>query len=197
MNLLKSTNNINKYKCEILISEKKESHLDVCMIQCSGKNKWSHLFYSVYDGYAMLLEKQLIDLPGKHFLVYQINEHSRGGHCEYETQLMNLQGEILNQFTSRYYSKFLLDDKYLWFLKSGARRFDFKSDRDIDLIKLNINTAKVKQTIKLNYPHLLNGSYSHILGVELTTRHNNGELLIKYSDKTKGLCTKRIELTKI
>ncbi len=197
MNLLKSTDNINKYKCEILLSEKKKGHLDVCKVESSGKNNWTHLFYSTYAGYAMLLEKQLLDLPGKHFLVHQANEHSRGGHCEFETQIMNLQGQVLNQFTSSYYSKFLLNEKYLWFLKSGEKRFDFTSDRDLDLVKLNIKTAQVKQKIKLNYPHLLNCPYSNIMRIELAVKHNDGILLIKYSDNTRDIKTKRIVLTNI
>jgi len=197
MNLIKSTNSIKKYKCEIQISEKKDNHLDVCLVECSGKNKWTHLFYSTYGGYAMLLEKHLKDLPGKHFLVYQINEHSRGGHYEYETLLMNLQGKVLNHFTSSYHSIYLLDDKYLWFLKSGAKPYILSSDRDLDLVKLNIDTGNVKQTIKLNYQELLNCSYSHIIVAALSVKHNKGVLKIKYSDKSKDIYTKRIELAKI
>jgi len=64
----------------------------------------------------MLLEKHLIDLHGKHFLLYQINEYSRGGHCEYDMQLMDLQGNVLKQFSSNYYRKLVLDEKYIWFL---------------------------------------------------------------------------------
>ena len=197
MIILKTTNNIKKYRREIQVSEKEDRNINVCLVECFGKNKWSHLFYSSYDGYAMLLEKKLIDLPGKLFMVYQINEHSRGGHVEYETLVMNIDGKILNQFNSNYHSKFLLDDKYLWFLKSGAKRYDLISDRDLDLVKLNTKTGQVKQIIKLNYQALLNCSYSYVIAVSLSVKHNKGVLQIKYSDESKDTRSKRIELTKI
>ena len=87
MNLLEKTNNINKHNCFIEVSEEKQGHLNVCKVICDSnkrKNKWIHFFPSVYQGYAMLHAKYLFDLPGKVFIVYQINEHSKGGHVEYE-----------------------------------------------------------------------------------------------------------------
>lgn len=195
--LLKQTDNIKKYKCSISISEIKEQHLNVCIIESFGKNKWNQPFYSIYGGYAMLLEKYLFDLPGRLFLAYQINEHSKGGHCEYETQIMNLQGKILNKFSGDYHSNFLLDGKYLWFLKSGKKRFELASDRDLDLVKLNINTGKVKQIIKLNYPRLLNCDYSFVIGIELVEKRNAGLLKIKYKDDLNYATVKHIPIDKV
>ena len=197
MILLKSTNIITKYKCKIQVSEKKDNHLNVCLVKCSGRNKWTHLFPSVYQDYAMLHATYLFDLPGKAFIVYQINEHSRGGHVEYEMQLLDINGNVLNQFAGSYNSKIILDDKYLWFLVSGEEPFNFNTDRDLNLIKLNFKTGKTKQSIKLNYPHLLNCSYNYILGASLSIKHNKGILQIKYSDNSKETQSKRVELKNI
>lgn len=200
MIVLNKTQALKKHKCVIKVSEIKEKHLIVCKVECSGKarkNTWTHRFFSIYGGYAMLLEKDLIDLPGKLFMVCQINEHSKGGHCEYEMQLMDLQGKVLNQFSSNYHSTLLLDDKYLWFLKSGKTRYDFTSDRDLDLVKLNINTGQVKQTIKLNYPQLLNCAYSFVLGITLTVKKNTGLLKIEFKDELKYNSVKHIPITKL
>jgi len=194
MIILKKTNHIKNNKYEIQTSEVKESHLSVLKITCKGKYNWSHIFYSVYGGYAMLLEKHLIELQGKTFIAYQINEHAKGGHHEYEIQLMNLQGKVLNKFSSRYYSDYILDDKYLWFLKSGEKPFTFTSNRDLDLVKLNTSTGKVKQTMKLNYEELLNQSISYVFDIKLKIKHGIGILQINYRDKLKNSFTKRIPL---
>jgi hypothetical protein len=89
------------------------------------------------------MSKHLIDLPGKRFLVRQINEHSRGGHCEYEVYLLDLYGKILNQFAGRYHSKFILDDKYIWFYVSGEKPHSYTSNLDLKMMKLNYNTGIV------------------------------------------------------
>lgn len=200
MDFLTQTNIIKKYNCSILVSEKNEGHLNICKVECvSNKrnNNWTHLFPSIYADYAMLHEKYLIDLPGRNFLVYQINEHSRGGHTEFEMQLMDLQGKVLNQFSSRYNSKLICDDKYIWLIKSGDKPFKIGSDRDLDLVKTNHKTGKIKQTIKLNYPHLLKCDYNYVIDVEFTKKHNSINLLIKYSNDEKVIKSKRLALTEI
>lgn len=200
MKILQQTDAINKNNCKVCLAEIEEKHLLICKVVCTGKsnkNNWEQLYPSVYGGYAMLLEKSLIDLPGKHFLVQQINEHSRGGHCEYERQLMDLQGTVLQKFSSRYNSKIIGDDKYLWFLQSGDKPFRFGNDRDLNLIKLNHKTGKIKQTSKLNYPQLLNCSYHYVISVDITEKHNRFNLLIKYSDSEKNTRSKRIDLLEI
>lgn len=93
MKLTNTTSNIKKYKRETRVSEIVKDHLIICKVTCTGKsnkNRWARLYPSIYGGYAMLLEKHLMDLSGKNFSVYQINEHTRGGHYEYEMQLIDL-----------------------------------------------------------------------------------------------------------
>ena len=200
MIILNKTQIIKKLKCEIKLTEFTDKHISHCQVICSGKskkNQWEIVLPSTYGGYAMLLDKHLIDLPSKLFLVRQINEHSRGGHHEHEIHVMNLFGKVINRFTGGYNSRLLLDEKHLWMLVSGKNYHNPKIDRDLDLIKLNIKTGQVKQTIKINYPHLLNCSYSYIVTVQLSVKHNKGILQIKYSDGLKEIQTKRTELTNL
>ena len=96
--------------------------------------------------------------------------------------------------TSGFYSDFLLDDKYIWFLKSNEKRFNFSSDPDLDLIKLNTKTGKLKQTIKLNYSQLLACKYTYIFGVKLIKKKILALLIIEYLDKLKQKIKKNILL---
>jgi hypothetical protein len=197
MKLVNTTNIIKKYKCEIKVSEIVKEHLIICKVTCTGiskKNRWEHLYPSTYGGYAMLLEKHLIDLTGKNFLAYQINEHSRGGHYEYEMQLMDLQGNVLKKFSSNYNSKILFDDNYTYFLQSGTKPFNRDSDPDLNFIKLNHKTGEIKHTVQLNYSALLKCPYKYIIAVNFTEKHNRFYLLIKYSDIENDIRSKRIDL---
>lgn len=186
MELLKETAYVEKKGCLIAISEKEEGHVQICKIEAVGKHQWTHLFPSVYGGYAMLLEKHLFDLPGETFLVYQINEHSRGAHHEYELQLLNLEGKVLGGFSGRYYSDFILDQKYVWFLTSGKEPYSLGSNRDLNLVQLHIKTGRIKQNIKLNYANLLACSTPMVFRVKLIEKNSNGFIEIVYSNRSTG-----------
>ena len=108
-----------------------------------------------------------------------------------------MQGSVLNQFASGFNSNILLDSKYIWFLVSGDKPSSITRDRDLNLIKLNINTGKVKQSIKLNYPYLIHREYKYIIGTQLKIKHNKGIIQIKFSEESSEISTKRIELIKI
>lgn len=111
MIILEETNKITKAHCTLSFSV---DNTHSCQVVCTRKkNKWTHVFPSIYRDYAMLREKCFIDLPDKSFLVYQINEHSRGGHHEYEVQLMDVNGRVLNEFSSRDNIDFVLDKNNL------------------------------------------------------------------------------------
>ena len=153
--VLNKTQNIRKQKCEVQISEIQEGHHYVCHVICTGESlcyKWHQTFRSIYGGYAILMEKNLIDLPGKRFLVCQVNEHSKGGHLEYEIYLLDLNGKILNQFTGSYNSKVLLDDNFIWFYVSGDRPYSYSFNLDLKLIKLNYLTGIAKTITKGQSP---------------------------------------------
>ena len=142
---LTTTQLIRKKSCEVQISEIQEGHLNVCHVVSTGKSKrykWQQSFKSIYGGYAMLVTKELIDLPGKRFLVRQVNEHSRGAHYECEVYLLDICGNILNQFNGSYKSQVLLDDKYIWFYVSGNKPYSYSHNLDLNMIKLNYMTGK-------------------------------------------------------
>ena len=147
MNPIERTYCIEKYNCSIGVSEEKSKHSTVCKVECvcdKRKNNWQQIFESVYGGYAMLIEKHLLDLPGKRFLVQQINEHSRGGHREYEVYLLDLCGKTLNKFAGSYNSKFLLEDKYVWFYVSAKKPNSDTFNLDLKMVKLNYKTGKTE-----------------------------------------------------
>ncbi len=193
MIILEETNKITKNHCTLTISEINTNH---CQVDCTGrKNKWTHIFPSIYADYAMLRDKCLIDLPGKSFLVYQINEHSKGGHHEYEVQLMDVSGNVLNEFSSRDNIDFIIDNTNLWFLKTGNKRFSFTSDTDLDLIKLNIKTGEVRNSINLDYQKILNCPYKIVIGAKLSKKRNNMMLKIQYKDKSNNSQSKHIPLS--
>ena len=155
MKLLGKTQIIKKMDCEVQISEIQEGHLRVCHVTSTGKSKrykWQQNFRSIYGDCAMLMEKHLIDLPGKRFLVRQINEHSRGGHSECEVYLLDLSGQIRNQFTGSYNSKILLEDKYIWFYISEKKPYSNTFNLDLNMIKLNYMTGKTETIIKGKLP---------------------------------------------
>lgn len=183
--ILKKTDYIEKNQNILQVSGKAVKHLQVCTVECAGINQWTHEFYSDCASYAVLLEKYLLDLPSPLFIVYQINEHSRGGFYEYETQIINMKGEVLNQFASKYDSEFILSGEYIWFLTSGKEKRNLTQGCDLELVILNSNTAKVKQRFNLNYPQLLNYPYSTILWVRLKVKHKQGLLEIEYTDTLK------------
>jgi len=155
MTLLKKTQKIIKKNCQLQISEVKQGHLNRCLLTSTGKSKkykWQKSFNSIYGGYAMLMAKHMIDLPGKRFILQQVNEHSRGGHCEYETYLLDLQGNISNQFDGSYNSKFILDDQFVWFYVSGEKPYSYTFKHDLKIIKLNYLKGKVEKIDKGKLP---------------------------------------------
>jgi hypothetical protein len=179
------------------LSVQVENHTNICKIKCSSKNKkynWSHLYYSVYDSYAMLLESHFFDLPGKRFLVHQANEHSKGGHCEFETQLMDLEGNVLSKFSGKYRSKYLLKDKYLWFLHSENNSLSLICDKGLFLIKLNHITGEIKQKTELNYSELLGDVGTMVLSVNFIEKRDHYFLHISYIDASKNKNQKKIPL---
>ena len=183
MELLKRAKHIEKRSCSIEVSEITERYIPVCLVTCEGKFNWTHVFHSVYGGDAILHEKHLFDLPNDCFLVYQINEHSRGAHCEYEMQMLNLQGDVLNGFTDRYFTDFLLNEEYVWFLKSVSSSKGAFNHQDQNLIQLDINTGRVKQESKLNYSELLGTPKADIHDTKLTTKNEEGFIWFSYTDK--------------
>ncbi len=200
MILLKKTDSIRKNKCLITLSEERDNYSGVCKVECTGRSrkyKWTHLFPSVYGGYAMLREKYLIDLPGKCFLAHQVNEHSKGGHCEYEIQLMDLLGNVLNTFSGGIDSNFILDNRTVWFLKSGKKHYSIGSIRDVDLIQLNIVTGKVEKTLNLNDAQLFEISYTELHWYDLIERKGDCFLQIKQADNLNKIFVKRIALENI
>jgi hypothetical protein len=193
--LLEKTQHIRKNKCELHVSAHKEGYQSICQVECTGRSrayKWTHLFPSIYDGYAMLLEKHLIDLSGKRFLIHQVNEHSKGGHYEFEIQLMNLKGKVLNQFSSRQQSNFIGDDQYLWFLKTFYKSSANSVDRGMQLIKLNTIRGKADKTIILNYAQLLDNNEVSMPSTQLMVKDDEGFLQIRYTDKSHKRHTKFI-----
>ncbi len=193
MIILEETNRIIKDHCTLSFSEE---HTNSCQVICTRrKNKWTHVFPSIYSDYAMLREKSLIDLPGKTFLVYQINEHSRGGHHEFEVQLMNVNGRVLNEFSSRDNIDFILDKNNLWFLKTGKKRFSFTSDIDLDLIRLNTRNGQVKNCLNLNYENLLDITYRIVIAANLSEKRNKMMLKIQYKNELNKIQSKHIPLS--
>ncbi len=159
LKLLDKTQIIRKKYCEVQISEIQDGHNIVCHVISTGKSscyKWKQNFESVYRDCAILVAKNLINLPGKRFLVHQINEHSRGGHYECEICLLNLRGKVLNKFEGRYNSKVLLDDKYIWFYISRKEANYYASNSDLIMIKLNYITGKAKTVSKRELPPYIN-----------------------------------------
>ncbi len=197
MILLEKAQNIKKNKCELRVSVHQEGYQSICQVECTGRSrayKWTHLFPSIYGGYAMLLEKHLLDLAGKRFLIYQVNEHSKGGHHEFEIQLMNLKGKVLNQFSSRQKSHFIGDEQYLWFLKTFYQSFANSVDRGMQLIKLNAIRGKVDKTVILNYAQLLDNNEVSMPSTQLMVKDDEGFLRIRYLDKLHKRQTKLISL---
>lgn len=153
--VLNKTQIIRKRNCEVQISEIQDGHNRICHVVCTGKSrrfKWQQSFKSNYGDCAMLVGKSLIDLPGKRFLVHQINEHSRGGHHECEVYLLDLCGKILNQFAGSYNSKILLDDKYIWFYISRKKTYSDTFNLDLKMIKLNYTNGLTTTVLKGELP---------------------------------------------
>lgn len=197
MKLLKKTQHIRKNKCELHVSAYKEGYQSICQVECMGRSrayKWTHLFPSIYEGYAILLEKYLIELAGKRFLIYQVNEHSKGGHYEFEIQLMNLKGKVLNQFSSRQQSNFIGDNQYLWFLKTFYKSSTNSIDRGMQLIKLNTIRGKADKTIILNFAQLLNENKVSMPSSQLMVKDDEGFLQVRYTDKSRKRQAKLISL---
>jgi hypothetical protein len=158
MIILDKTSTIKKHNCEVQVTEVDDNHISNCQVICSGKskkNQWQVVLPSIYGGYAMLLDKHLIDLPSKLFLVRQINEHSRGGHIEYEIHLMDLYGKVINKFTGSYNSKFILDDKFLWFYVSGKKPYSYTFNYDLKIIKLDYTKGVVEKVENGKLPTII------------------------------------------
>jgi len=148
--LLGKTQIIRKKECEVKITEIQDGNHRICHVICTGKSRhynWQQNFKSIYGDCAMLIEKSLIDLPGKRLLIHQINEHIRGGHHECEVYLLDLSGKILNQFSGGYNSKILLDDKYIWFYISRQKNHNNTFNLDLKMIKLNY-TSGITETVR-------------------------------------------------
>ncbi len=85
---------------------------------------------------------------------------------------MNTKGKVFCQFNSRHFSKFIIDDRHLWFLQSRDKSFRTGESKAFDLIKLNFKTGKIKKRINLDYEKLINIVFSYVLNVELVEKHN-------------------------
>lgn len=181
MKLLPKEDIIDEGDCLIEIGQQLEKYIMSCKVSSIGKYEWKLILPSVYGGYAMLLENKLINLPGDLFLVYQINEHSRGAHCEYEIHLLNTKGEILFQTTSGHYSEFVLDDKYVWYIQSGDKKYKM-GEPDLKLVQLNYARAATKQVIGINYRELLSLKEPFIHAVKFKEDSNDCYVEIRYSD---------------
>ncbi|MCB9225254.1 MAG: hypothetical protein R2780_02795 [Crocinitomicaceae bacterium] len=193
MKLLNKEDIIEEVDCLIEIGQQLEKYVMCCKISCIGKHEWKLILPSVYGGYAMLLEKKLINLPDDLFLVYQINEHSRGAHCEYEIHLLNTKGEILFQTTSRHYTEFVLDGKYVWYIQSGDKPYKM-GEPDLMIVQLDYKTANEKQKVSLNFRELLPVKEPFIHRVKFVEKNNDCFLEIQYSDLTSEKRNLNVEI---
>jgi hypothetical protein len=183
MKLINESSFIEKKECLLEVKAVLDRNIKVPKVICVGKYEWEKNFPTIYGGYGILHEKYLLDLPGDKFLLFQINEHSRGAHCEYEFYLLNVKGVVLADLSSEFHTSFALDNKYIWFLKSGEKKYRIGENKDLDLIQFQLDQAKIKQKIKLNYAELLKCKNPNVGQVKIVEKDGDCFLDIWFLDK--------------